>query len=99
VAGTEGLPEVVSRKTVGLLVDAVFSELRDYFVDAKLTRRATPRFSYPGFGTFTKKRRAGRVVRSPATGAPITIPEAVTVTFQPAQLWKARLNHSRRTTG
>ena len=52
----------------------MFAELGDYFVKAKVTRRATPRFTYPGFGTFTKKRKSGRAGRNPQTGAPIAIP-------------------------
>ncbi|MGZ3429098.1 MAG: HU family DNA-binding protein, partial [Polyangia bacterium] len=59
VATTSGLPAELTKKTVATLVDAVFAELGDYFVKAKVTRRATPRFTYPGFGTFTKKRKNG----------------------------------------
>ena len=74
VAATAGLPHDLTKKTIAVLVDAVFAELGDYFVKAKITRRDTPRFTYPGFGTFTKKRRNGRTGRNPQNGAPIEIP-------------------------
>jgi len=86
----------VSRKAVGVLVDAVFAELAAYFVEARVTRGSTPRFTYPGFGTFTKKKRGARSVRNPQTGEPITIPETLTVQFQPGVELKADLNREPR---
>jgi len=95
VASTNGLPAELTKKTVATLVDAVLAELGDYFVKAKVTRRATPRFTYPGFGTFTKKRKNGRAGRNPQTGAPIVIPPSIiTVAFQPGQELKAFLNRA-----
>ncbi|HWE28595.1 MAG TPA: HU family DNA-binding protein [Polyangia bacterium] len=94
VAATPGLPPELTKKAVATLVDAVFAELGDYFVKAKVTRRATPRFTYPGFGTFTKKRKSGRTGRNPQTGAPLLIPPSVTVAFQPGQELKAFLNRT-----
>jgi len=89
---TKGLPPGVTRKAVCALVDAVFAQMSDYFVRAKVTRRETPRFTYPGFGTFTKKRRNGRMVKNPRSGAPIEIPARVTVAFSPGQELKFALN-------
>jgi nucleoid DNA-binding protein len=88
VATKAGVP---NKKQVALLVDAVFSELGDYFIEAR-SARATARFSYPGFGTFTKKRRGPRPGRNPQTGAPITIPASTTVAFQPGSDFKEKLN-------
>ncbi len=95
VASTPGLPPELTKKTVATLVDAVFAELGDYFVKAKVTRSRTPRFSYPGFGTFTKKRKNGRTGRNPQTGAPIVIPPSMTVGFVPGQELKAFLNRTQ----
>ena len=95
VASTPGLPPDLTKKVVGALVDAVFAQLGDYFIRARVSRRSTPRFTYPGFGTFTKRRRAARVGRNPQTGAPIEIPETTTLAFQPGLELKAFLN--RRT--
>ena len=92
VATRAGLP---NKKTVGQLVDAVFSELAGYFIEARSSARGrgtTARFSYPGFGTFTKKRRGPRSGRNPQTGAPITIPATTTLGFQPGSELKAALN-------
>lgn len=100
VAATPGLPLDLTKKAVATLVDAVFAELGDYFVKAKVTRRATPRFTYPGFGTFTKKRKNGRTGRNPQTGAPIIIPPSTTVSFAPGQELKAFLNrHALKSQG
>ncbi len=95
VARAEGVLPSLNRKSVAVLVDAVFTQLAAYFVEAKVARKA-PRFSYPGFGTFTKKRRGSRQVRNPRTGEPITIPETVTLAFQPGQELKAELNREPR---
>jgi DNA-binding protein HU-beta len=92
VSGTPGLPMDLTKKTVSALVDAVFAELGDYFVKARVTKRSAPRFTYPGFGTFTKKRRSARAGRNPQTGARIEIPAMTTVAFQPGQELKAFLN-------
>lgn len=94
VASTPGLPPELTKKTVATIVDAVFAELGDYFVKAKVTRRQTPRFTYPGFGTFTKKRKNGRSGRNPQNGEPIVIPPSTTVTFSPGQDLKAFLNRA-----
>ncbi len=95
VASTPGLPPELTKKAVATLVDAVFAELGDYFIKARMSRRQTPRFTYPGFGTFTKKRKSGRAGRNPQTGAPIVIPPSVTVSFTPGQELKAFLNRTQ----
>ena len=93
VATRAGLP---SKKAVGALVDAVFAELAGYFIEARSIRGSTPRFTYPGFGTFTKKRRGTRQGRNPQTGAPITIPATTVLGFQPGAELKAALNEAPR---
>jgi len=45
----------------------------------------------PGFGTFTVKRRAGRVGRNPQTGVEIQIAPTKTVGFKPAPELKRAL--------
>jgi nucleoid DNA-binding protein len=91
VATKAGIP---NRKHVGALLDAVFSEIGEYFIEARTSRRATARFSYPGFGTFTKKRKGARPGRNPQTGEPITIPATTTVAFQPGSELKEKLNRA-----
>jgi nucleoid DNA-binding protein len=86
-------PAELSRKMAAQLVDAVFAELADYFVNAKEGRSAV-RLTYPGFGTFTRKRKRARAGRNPQTGEPIEIPATTTVSFQPGQELRAALNRS-----
>jgi DNA-binding protein HU-beta len=50
------------------------------------------RFSYPGFGTFTKKHRKARKGKNPRTGDPIDIPASNSVGFKPAPALKERVN-------
>src|SRR5262245_12350865 len=90
---TKGLPPDLTKKAVTLIIDAVFNEIGEYFVKGKLTKSNQPNFSYPGFVTFTKKKRPARSGRNPQNGEPITIPEAQTVTFAPGQELKSSLNH------
>lgn len=94
VASTPGLPSELTKKTVAAVIDAAFAELGDYFVKAKVTRRQTPRFTYPGFGTFTKKCKSGRSGRNPRNGEPLFIPPSTTVTFAPGQELKSFLNRA-----
>jgi DNA-binding protein HU-beta len=91
VACTPGLPPELTKKTVALIIEAVFAVIGDYFVRARVTRRATPRFTFPGFGTFTKKRRQARAGRNPRTGEPILIPASTTLAFAPGQELRALL--------
>ena len=41
-----------------------------------------------GFGTFSKKDRAARTGRNPATGEPMQIKASTTVSFKPSQALK-----------
>jgi nucleoid DNA-binding protein len=87
-----GAPGGVTKKAVSEIIDGVFAELGDYFIKAKVTRNANPRFTYPGFGTFAKKKRVARVGRHPQTGAPIKIPQANTLSFAVGAELKSLLN-------
>lgn len=99
VAANPGVAQSANRRAVGVVVDAVFTELAAYFVETHVRRGRAPRFSYPGFGTFTKKRRGARPGRNPRTGEPIAIPAHVTIAFVPGQDLKADLNRVPRRRG
>ncbi len=73
---TKGLPEL-TKKATGEIVDAVFANLSKAIKKEK-------RFVYPGFGTFTVRRRKARKGRNPRTGQEIKIAATKTVTFKPA---------------
>lgn len=87
-----GVPAGVTKRAVGEIIDGVFAELGDYFIRTKVTKNSTPRFTYPGFGTFAKKKRGGRVGRHPQTGKPIEIPASTTVAFAVGTELKSLLN-------
>ena len=88
----KGQPANLTKKAVTEIVESVFDEIADYFVKQRITKNATPKFTYPGFGTFTKKKRSTRKGRNPQTGAPLKIPASVSVGFAPGVQLKGRLN-------
>jgi nucleoid DNA-binding protein len=96
VYGKKNLPHGLTRKTVMQIVDSVFTEMGDYFIRAKATRVSPAKLTYPGFGTFSKRRRTGRIVKNPQDGSPVTIPARFTVTFSPGSELKSLLNRAAR---
>lgn len=96
VASRKNLPRDLTKKTVALIIDTAFTEVGDYFIRARASRARAARFTYPGFGTFSKRRRGSRVVRNPQNGNPITIPSQTTIVFAPGQALKDLLNHTYR---
>ena len=95
VAMRKELPRDVTKKCVGQIVEAVFLEIGDYFIKARISRANPARLAYPGFGTFAKKRRPQRIGRNPQTGAPLTIPAQTTIAFSPSQDLRGLLNGPR----
>ena len=57
------------------------------FILAEITRdlKKGERISLRGFGSFNKEKRSSRKVRHPETGKIITIPERITVDFNPSE--------------
>jgi DNA-binding protein HU-beta len=79
----------VAKKTVSTIVEEVFERIQDAL-------KADGRFSYPGFGTFTRKVRAARTGINPKTKEAIKIPETTTVTFKPASRFKDDLKGGKK---
>jgi DNA-binding protein HU-beta len=92
LARSRDLPPDVTKKCIGQILDLAFEELGAYFVRAKVTRSQQPRFTFPGFGTFTKKRRSARQGVNPRTLEPMTIDAAFTIDFRPGTELKNQLN-------
>jgi nucleoid DNA-binding protein len=92
----KNLPRDLTKKTVIQIVDAVFTEMGDYFIRSKLTRNQTAKLTYPGFGTFSKRRRGTRVVKLPNSKESVTIPSQETITFSPGQELRSLLNRSAK---
>lgn len=74
----------LSRRAVGELIDEVFAQV------GKSVKKQG-RFVYPGFGTFSLKKRKARAGRNPRTGAEIKIGPSKTVGFRPAPELKKSL--------
>jgi nucleoid DNA-binding protein len=94
VASRKDLPRTLTKKAYARIIDAVFTEVGDYFIRARPNAANPPRLNYPGFGTFTKRRRNSRVVRNPQTGDLIPIPSQCTVVFTPGQELKGLINRT-----
>lgn len=91
----KGMPANITKKLVTDIVESVFDEIGDFFVKGRVSKNATPKFTYPGFGTFTKKRRGARKGRNPRTGEILKIPATVTLGFTPGLQFKRRLNKKK----
>jgi DNA-binding protein HU-beta len=94
IARSKELPPEVTKRAVAKVLDLAFCELAAYFVRSKLTRSSSPRFTYPKFGTFTKKKRSGRRGVNPRTLEPIEIEACETVDFKPSIELKRALNEA-----
>ena len=90
-----GIDQGLTKKAVREVIDGLFSELGDYFVKARVTKNATPKFTYPGFGTFTKKKRAARNGRNPRNGEAMQIPANTTVGFAVGSDLKELMNRRK----
>jgi nucleoid DNA-binding protein len=99
VYGRKQVPRELTKKALGQIVDAVFTEMGDYFIRSKVTRKQSAKLTYPGFGTFSKRHRNERVVKVPGTGAAVTIPSTETVTFSPGRELRALLNRNGNANG
>lgn len=94
IARSRDLPPEVTKKIIAKVLDLAFAELSTYFVRARVTRTSNPRFTFPKFGTFTKKQRSGRRGVNPRTLEPIEIEACETVDFKPSVEFKRQLNEA-----
>ena len=74
----------LSKRAIEAVVDAAFDEM------AKAIKK-DKRFSFPGFGTFTVRKRKARKGRNPQTGESIKIAASKTVGFKPSPVLKKSL--------
>lgn len=74
----------ITLKAIGEIVDCLFTTVSKEI-------KKTKRFAYPGFGTFTVKKRKARKGRNPQTGEVIKIKASKTVGFKPAPTLKGAL--------
>ena len=92
IARSRELPPDITKKCIAKVVETAFDELAAYFTRAKVTRTQTPRFTVPGFGTFTKKRRSARRGVNPRTLEPMVIDSCHTLDFKPGLELRGALN-------
>ncbi len=92
ISRSRELPPDITKKCIGQILDLAFEELGSYFVRAKVTRSQCPRFTFPAFGTFTKKKRSARNGINPRTLEPMTIEASYTIDFRPGTELRSSLN-------
>jgi DNA-binding protein HU-beta len=89
VVASKEVPKDISKKAVQSVVDETFEQV-------KKAIKKEERFSFPGFGTFNKRKRAARSGRNPQTGEKIRIRAQSTVSFRPAQALKDYVGGGKR---
>lgn len=92
IARSRQLPPDMTKKAIAQVLDVAFEELGNYFTRSRITRNQTPRFTFPGFGTFTKKKRSARRGVNPRTLKPMEIKASFTVDFKPGAEFRRTLN-------
>ena len=80
----KSLKSEVTKKAVTEVVDCCFDVMGK-------TIKKEKRFAYPGFGTWTVRKRKARTGRNPQTGEAIKIAASKTVGFKPATQLKSTL--------
>ncbi len=94
IARSRNLPPDITKKDVALILGVAFEELASYFAKARVTRTSSPRFTFPRFGTFTKKKRSARRGVNPRTLEPMLIDASCTVDFKASKELRDQMNGS-----
>jgi len=92
IARSRELPPDISKKLIGQILAVAFDELASYFARSRVTRSQSPRFTFPRFGTFTKKRRSARRGVNPRTLEPIQIEACNTLDFKASRELREAMN-------
>ncbi|MCH9681888.1 MAG: HU family DNA-binding protein [Deltaproteobacteria bacterium] len=92
IARSRDLPPDISKKLIGQILGVAFDELASYFARTRVTRAQSPRFTFPRFGTFTKKRRSARRGVNPRTLEPIQIEACNTIDFKVSRELREAMN-------
>jgi DNA-binding protein HU-beta len=94
IARSRNLPPDITKKDIAAILGIAFEELAGYFAKAKVTRSSAPRFTFPRFGTFTKKKRPARRGVNPRTLEPMQIDASCTVDFKASKELRDQMNGS-----
>jgi DNA-binding protein HU-beta len=92
IARSRNLPPDITKKDIAAILGIAFEELAGYFAKAKVTRSSSPRFTFPRFGTFTKKKRPARRGVNPRTLEPMQIDASCTVDFKASKELRDQMN-------
>lgn len=92
IARSRNLPPDITKKDIGQVLGIAFEELATYFAKARVTRTSSPRFTFPRFGTFTKKKRSARRGVNPRTLEPMQIDACCTVDFKASRELRESMN-------
>jgi DNA-binding protein HU-beta len=95
IARSRNLPSDITKKDIDRIVTLAFEEIAAYFSRAKVTRAQSPRFSFPRFGTFTKKRRPARRGVNPRTLEPMQIDACYSIDFRASSELREAMNAAR----
>ena len=95
IARSRALPPDITKKDIDKIVTLAFEELGGWFARAKVTRTQTPKFSFPRFGTFVKKRRSARRGVNPRTLEPMQIDAFYTLDFRTSGELRDAMNVAR----
>jgi DNA-binding protein HU-beta len=93
IARSRNLPPNVSKKDISKILGVAFDELASYFARAKVTRSQSPRFTFPRFGTFTKKKRSARRGVNPRTLEPMQIDACHILDFKASRELRDTMNN------
>ncbi len=92
IARSRALPPEITKKDIAAILGLAFEELAAFFARAKVTRQHSPRFTFPRFGTFTKKRRSARRGVNPRTLEPMQIEASHTIDFKASRELRESMN-------
>lgn len=92
IARSRNLPPDITKKDIAAILGIAFEELAGYFAKAKVTKTASPKFTFPRFGTFTKKKRPARRGVNPRTLEPMQIDASCTVDFKASKELRDQMN-------
>ena len=80
--------DTMTKKACAELVEEMFNQVANAI-------KKNGRFSFPGFGTFTVRKRKARTGRNPQTGKEIQIPASLLPAFRPGKALKDEVNHGK----
>jgi nucleoid DNA-binding protein len=92
IARSRDLPPHLTKKDIARILGVAFEEISSYFARTRVTRTQSPRFTFPRFGTFTKKKRSARRGVNPRTLEPMQIDACHVLDFKASRELRELMN-------